>query len=79
MFDCAGRYGGTSLNDQLLKGPDLLGNLVGVLTRLRIEKVAVVGDIKQMFHQVGVDPKDSQYLRFLWWPRGNLALEPQTY
>ena len=62
-----------------MKGPDLLSNLVGVVTRFRIKKVAVVSDIEQMFHQVRVDPKDRQYLRFLWWPRGNLALEPQTY
>ena len=31
VFDCAARYNGTSLNEQLLTGPDLLNNLFSVL------------------------------------------------
>ena len=58
MFDCAAQYDNCSLNKQLLKGPDFLNSLVGVLTKFRMEKVAVVGDIEQMFHQVLVGPKD---------------------
>ena len=66
MFDCAAQYNNCSLNKQLIKGLDFLNSLVGVLTRFRMEKVAVVGDIEQMFDQVLVDPKDRHYLRFLW-------------
>lgn len=32
VFDCSARYHGTSLNDQLLQGPDLTNTLVGVRT-----------------------------------------------
>ena len=53
VFDCAARYNGTLLNEQLT-GPDLLNNLFGVLTRFRKGKVA---DIKSMYHQVLVDPR----------------------
>ena len=42
VFDCAARYGETSHNEQLLQGPDLTNNLVGVLTRFRQEEVPVV-------------------------------------
>ena len=79
VFDCAAKYAGYSLNDQLLSGPDFLNNLIGVLTRFRFEKIAVAGDIEQMFHQVFVDPKDRNYLRFLWWPEGDLTKQPEVY
>jgi len=78
VFDCAARFCGTSLNDQLSKGLDFLNSLIGVLTRFRIEKITVIGDVEQMF-QVLVHPKDRNYLWFLWWPRGDLTSEPQIY
>ena len=32
-----------------------------------------------MFYQVRVRPSDRNYLRFLWWPDGNLEKEPEEY
>ena len=66
VFDCAAKYAGTSLNDQVLQGPDLTNRLVGVLLRFRQEQVAVTADIESMFHQVNVVPEHSDALRFLW-------------
>ena len=65
VFDCGVKYTASSLNAQLLKGPDFMSSLVGVLTRFHLEKFAIVGYVEQMFHQVFVDPKDWKYLRFL--------------
>ncbi|XP_063962490.1 uncharacterized protein LOC135155922 [Lytechinus pictus] len=79
VFDCAARSHGTSLNDQLLQGPDYNNNLVGVLTRFREERVALMADIEAMFHQVKVASVDSDALRFLWWPNGDLSKTPRTY
>ena len=45
VLDCSNKYRGTSLNDQLLQGPDLTNSLVGVLTRFRQEPVAFMADI----------------------------------
>jgi hypothetical protein len=73
VFDCAARYAGTSLNDQLLSGPNLTNNLVGTLHRFRQGEVAVVSDIEAMFCQVRVPPKDATYQRFLWWRGGDLT------
>ena len=58
VFDCAAVYHGTSLNDQLLRGPDLTNKLVGVLIRFRQEPVALMADIESMFHQVNVRYED---------------------
>ena len=66
VFDCAAKYAGTSLNDQVLQGPDLTNRLVGVLLRFRQESVAVTADVESMYHQVSVVPEDRDVLRFLW-------------
>lgn len=70
MFDCGATYKGTSLNCQLLQGPDLTNSLIGVLIRFRKDPVAVMADIRAMFHQVNVSEKHVNFLRFLWWPHG---------
>ena len=64
VFDAGATYNSTSLNKSLLKSPDLLNNLVRVLTRFRMGRYVVMGDIEQMFHQILVENKD--ILRFLW-------------
>ena len=79
VFDCAARYKGTSLNDQLLSGPNLTNSLFAVLVRFRQEPVALSSDIEAMFHQVTVDPKDVDALRFLWWPDDDLSKQPVEF
>ena len=79
VFDCSAKYRGTSLNDQLLQGPDLTNSLVGVLTRFREERVAFMSDVESMFYQVLVRPSDCDALRFLWWPNGNLDQPPEEF
>ncbi|XP_071476662.1 uncharacterized protein [Diadema antillarum] len=79
VFDCASKCQGKALNDVVHQGPDMTNNLLGVLLRFRQEPVAVMGDIKEMFHQVRVPPDERDMLRFLWWPEGNLSESPRTY
>ena len=50
VFDCSAKHYCTSLNDQLLQGPDLTNSLVGVLSRFREDKVALMSDVEAMFH-----------------------------
>ena len=79
VFDCAAKYKGVSLNAVLLQGPDMTNTLVGVLTRFRQERTAIIADIKSMFYQVRVRPDDSYVLRFLWWPGNDLQRRPEEY
>ena len=76
VFDCAATYKGTSLNSQVLQGPDLANNLVGVLMRFRENPVALMADIEAMFLQIKVCPGDVDALRFLWFPGNDVRQEP---
>ena len=79
VFDCSAEWKGTSLNKQLLSGPDLTNLLIGVLIRFRMEPIAVMADIEKMFYQVKVPENQQRYLKFLWWRDGNLDRQPDTY
>ena len=79
VFDCAARCQGTSLNDAIYQGPNLLNNLAGVLIRFRPDPVAIVADIEAMFHQCYVTERDKRFLRFLWWPEGDTSKPPDVY
>ena len=79
VLDCWVEFQGHSLNRHLLQGPDLTNSLVGVLCRFRQDKVAVACDIEGMFHQVRVNEEHRDYLRFLWWDKGDTMKEPKEY
>lgn len=75
VFDSSAKHSGMSLNDALLKGPDLNNSLVGVLIRFRKEQVAVLADIQQMFHCFLVRSDHRNYLRFLWHRDNDISKE----
>ena len=79
VYDCAASYCRTSLNQQLLQGPDQTNQLTGVLIGFREELVATVADIEAMFHQVLVEPEDRDALRFLWWLNPDVSGEMEEY
>ena len=64
VFDCS-----VSLNDHVLKGPDLTNLLTAVLIRFREYKVAIVGDIEAMYHQCIIPLQERDMLQFLWTDR----------
>ena len=66
VFNASAEFQGTSLNKNLLPGVDFLNNLTDVLTKFRTGKYAVTGDIEKMFHQIKVNEKDVDALRFVW-------------
>ena len=79
VFDCAAKYEGVSLNDTLLKGPDYLNSLIGILCRFRLHSVAFSCDVEKMFYCFHVHSIDRDFLRFLWWKDGDTSQPPTTY
>ena len=79
VFDCSAQYKGISLNDTLLKGPDLTNSLIGILCRFREQPIAFCCDIEKMFYAFHVHPSDRDFLRFLWWSGGDTNKPLATY
>ena len=77
VCDAACRYQGSSLNDHLITGPDLLNSLTGIFMRFREENIALSADIESMFSQVAVPKEDQPVLRFLW--RDSTDSDTETY
>ncbi len=79
VFDCSSPFKNISLNGELLQGPDLTNNLLGVLIRFRKESIALMADVRAMLHQVRVYEEHTNFLRFLWWSNGNLDSNLEDY
>ncbi|XP_073839144.1 uncharacterized protein [Musca autumnalis] len=74
VWDAAAKTEDVSLNDFLLKGPDLLRPLMHIMFKFRMGAIAVCGDIAEMFHRIGVRKTDDCAQRFLWWDSQNPIL-----
>ena len=55
-----------SLNDCLIKGPNLTQKLSDALINFRIGKYAYASDISRAFLRVGLQSQDRDFTRFLW-------------
>ena len=66
VFDSAAKFKGCSLNNMMHAGPKLQNHLVDIPIHFRSEPVALVGDIREMFLQVGLSEKDRPYHWILW-------------
>ena len=62
-FDAGAKTRGNTLNEHLLKGPDFLSNIVGVLLKFYERQFPIISDITQMFNQVQVFPTARETLR----------------
>ena len=72
------RFNGLTLNEILIKGPNSLNSLFGVLLNFRRYPVGVVVDVKKMYHTIKTTVKE-RHLRRILWRDMKCDQEPQTY
>ncbi|XP_054713000.1 uncharacterized protein LOC129222513 [Uloborus diversus] len=56
-----------SLNECLISGPNLNPNILDLILRFRIHKIAFSADIEKAFHQIVISEEDRDFLRFFWF------------
>jgi hypothetical protein len=61
-----------SLNDYLIKGPNLVEEIPAILMRFREKAIGVTSDIRRAFLQIGIRREDQNYLKFLWWENNKI-------
>ena len=61
-----------SLNECMYRGPIMLQNLVGILLRFRLNKIAVVSDIEKAFLQIGLQDNAKDATQFFWLKDKNI-------
>ncbi|KAI3359231.1 hypothetical protein L3Q82_002750 [Scortum barcoo] len=66
VWNSSQRFKGVSMNDLLLKGPDVLNPIRAVLLRFRRGVYAALGDIKKMYNSVWLEDLEMHLHRFLW-------------
>lgn len=67
VFDAsASTTNGNSLNDIMHVGPNLLGDLMGLLIRWRLHKYVFTADIEKMFRQINIEKEQRKYQCILW-------------
>ena len=66
VYDASAKKNGPSLNECLYTGPNFGQNILEILLRFRLHRVALVGDIEKAFLMVSVVDHDRDALRFLW-------------
>ena len=65
VCNAASKFGGVSLNDNLMAGPDFLQSLTGIIFRFREKQIALTTDVEAIILQVKVPPADCKVLQFL--------------
>ena len=66
VWDSSQVFKGVSLNNILLKGPDVLNPIRAVLLRFREGEHAAIGDVKKMYNSVWLEEQEMHVHRFLW-------------
>ena len=78
VYDASAKIkkGQKSLNECLYPGPTMLKDLIGILLRFRLNRIAIVSDIEMAFLQIGLSEDAKDVTRFFWLKdKEHLSLE----
>lgn len=67
-----------SLNDILIKGPDVLNPIRVVLLRIQVGVLAALGDSRKIYSSVWLEERDVHLHRFLWRDTEGAEIEDFT-
>jgi len=69
VFDASAKIdkASLSLNNCLEKGPNGIPHLFDILLKFQSHPIGLTADIEKVFHQIVIEPKDKDALRFLWF------------
>ncbi len=73
FYASAKTWNGTSLNDELLAGPNLYPLLPAILIKFRTHRIAISADISKVFREIELPPDDRNFHRFFVRRRGCLT------
>ena len=65
VYNASVKEDGPSLNDCLYAGPKFDQNIMDIILRFRVHRVALAADIEKAFLMVSMAEKDRYVLRFL--------------
>lgn len=67
VFDALAKgSNGKSLNDLLMRGPVVQGDIFTILCRFRKYSYVISVDVEKMYHQVAIAKEDCDMQRILW-------------
>ena len=73
--DGAEQFHGTSINDNILSGPDLLTSLFNVLSCFHLGEYAITADLRECFFQVEISEEQRHFFRLLWFKNHDIKTE----
>ena len=79
VCNAASKFGGVSLIDNLMAGPDLLQSLIGIIFRFREKQIALKADVEAKFLQMKVPPAGCKVLQFLWRENNSEPISVHEY
>lgn len=66
VWNSSQKCNGVSLNDLLMKGPDVLNQILAVLLKFRGGIYTALGDIRKMYNSIWLEDCEVHLHRFLW-------------